>query len=279
MIEEPLLGAVIGSPVSHSLSPVIHRAANERAGRPGRFEARECPVERIGAVIESLIREGAVGASVTMPLKEVIVERCDWLDDRASRLGAVNCLHFDEGRVRGYNTDGDGCCDALLARGVPLAGQRAMVLGAGGAARSICLALAERGSMVSVVNRDRSRAERLIQLCEGSGRSGPMISVGDLSDLPQMTILVNATPVGMGGWESPVPREHLHAGLAVLDAVYHPLRTRLLTEASAAGATVVDGLWMLIHQACLQQEIWFGATPDPSVMREESERALNERPN
>lgn len=276
----PLLGVVLGSPVAQSLSPAIHEAAFRSSGRPGRFEARECTEADLVAMIAAVRAEGAVGASITMPLKQEVVGLCDELDGTAAVLRAVNCLHFAPDGVVGHNTDGDGCCDALAHRaGFLFEGASAVVLGAGGTARSVSLALARRGVGVSVVNRTMSRAAEVAELSRFADHPRGSIRVGDHGDIASCSLLVNTTSVGMGTGESPVERGLLHPGLTVLDAVYHPLETRLLGWARDAGARTVDGLWMLIEQARRQQQVWFGEFPDAEAMRAESLRVLSARPN
>lgn len=275
----PLLGAVLGTPIQQSLSPAIHEAAFARDDRRGRFEARECGIDGLHDALEGLRREGAVGASITMPLKEAVVRFCDTLDNDATILGAVNCIRFDSDGITGFNTDGDGCCRALEREfSGSFAGVEAVVLGAGGTARSVVLALMRRGANVAVINRTRQRAVDLVSRISEACTTGS-VRVGSADDIASSSIVVNTTSVGMGSDESPLEPGVLHPGLTVLDAVYHPLETRLLSDARTAGARVVDGLWMLIEQARRQQEHWFGSLPDAQAMRDESERVLRARPN
>jgi shikimate dehydrogenase len=279
-VTPPLLAAVLGTPISQSLSPVIHEAAFRVAGRIGRYAAIECSEVEFPETVRNVMSRGALGVSVTMPCKEVAARTCDSLDVNADHLGAVNCIHFDDGTLRGYNTDGDGCCDALVGEAeCVIEGSRALVLGAGGTARSVALALARRGANVLIVNRTRQRADRAVSMLAPALGTIGGIGVGSPADIGDVDILVNATSVGMGTDESPVDASHLSARLVVLDAVYHPLETRLLRDARQAGARCVDGLWMLIHQARRQQSIWLGTLPDIEPMRVESERVLRARSN
>lgn len=276
---EPLIAAVIGSPIRQSLSPAIHGAAFHSTNRSGRYDAIECTEAELDSVIGMLRSVGAVGFSVTMPCKEAVARRCDVLDETARLLGAVNCVGFEDGRMIGHNTDGDGCCDALFEQASAVfTDATAVVLGAGGTARSVTLALLRRGARVAMVNRTAGRVEDFISRLAGDGRFDGRLRRGSADDLAAARILVNATSVGMGSGELPVEAGHLHDAMIVLDAVYHPLRTRLLEVADSVGARTVDGLWMLIHQARRQQEIWFGIKPDSAPMRAESERVLRERP-
>lgn len=270
--------AVIGSPVSHSLSPAIHSASFAALGIDWMYEAVEVTHDSLGTFMASVRGGGFGGLSVTMPLKEAVIAHLDSLDDDARTLNAVNCVSVGNGELRGHNTDGDGCCDAIESEGsVGLVGQRTVLLGAGGTARSVALALARRGADIVVVNRSRRNAEEVVRMVRDSVDQSVGIVVGDESAITEATVLVNATSVGMNSDELPVAAGVLHGGLVVLDAVYSPMDTALLRAARSAGATTVDGLWMLIHQARHQQMLWFGRAADAGLMRAESVRELARR--
>jgi shikimate dehydrogenase len=272
------IAAVIGSPISHSLSPAIHNAAFAAAHRDGEYVAVECGVSDVAATLANLQSSGLVGLSVTMPLKEAVIDCLDFVSPDADFLNAVNCISFGSAGSIGHNTDGDGCCDALIEEGgARLHGATAVLLGAGGTGRSIALALVRRGAHVVVVNRTQSHAMDLVSSFSGFGEE-VSISVGDQSNIASASILVNATSAGMNSSEIPVDPSILHNQLTVLDAVYSPLETSLLAAARVAGATVVDGLWMLIHQARHQQKLWFGEFSDATAMRLAAERELSARP-
>ena len=270
--------AVIGSPVSHSLSPAIHSVSFAALGVDWSYEAVDVTPGSLASFMGSVRDGGFGGLSVTMPLKNAAVAHMDSLDDDARTLDAVNCVSVVGRTLRGHNTDGDGCCDALESvAGVRLAGARAVVLGAGGTARSVSLALVRRGATVVIVNRTAANADAVVDLVRSAlGESAP-VSTGSTTDINAATVLVNTTSVGMNSDESPVDHGVLHGGLVVLDAVYSPLDTALLRAARAAGSTTVDGLWMLIHQARHQQRLWFGRAADAGLMREESVRELARR--
>ena len=275
----PLLGAVIGSPVSHSLSPAIYSAAFAARGLDGRYETVETDAAACCARVARLSSQGVRAISVTMPLKEVVIECLDRIDDDARLLRAVNCVSIDDdGAIVGHNTDGDGCCDALEQQGAAtIAGAHAVVLGAGGAARSVVLALVRRGAHVTVVNRSAARADDLVTILSGVGPGS--VVAGRTDAVSAASILVNTTSVGMGSKETPIDVGLLHRGLVVLDAVYQPMETALLAASRAAGATVVDGLWMLIQQARRQCAHQFGWTPDAMPMRAAAEAVLASRAN
>lgn len=265
--------AVIGSPVAHSLSPVMHNAVFARLGMDATYGALDVRPEDFASTVEALRHSDYVGLSVTMPHKDAALRISDDVSDEARRVGAVNTLSFVDGRIVGHSTDGTGCVRALEHHGVVVDGSRCVVLGAGGAARSVIVALATRGARdVVVVNRTRDKAVAAI---DGLDRC----RVGTVDDLAGAQVVVNCTSVGMGTSESPVPRESLREVGCVLDAVYFPLRTSLLDDAVAFGAIGVDGLWMLVYQAVEQQRIWFDHAVDPVVMRDAALAELARRGN
>lgn len=269
-----VIAAVLGSPVSHSLSPAIHGAAFTAAGRVGDYSAIECQTATLEATLISLRNGGAIGASITMPFKEDVIAFVSSLSETAKELHAVNCVVFASGQAIGHNTDGDGCCDALVEQGeVKLQSASVVLLGGGGTARAIALSLLLRGAQVTVINRTREKAISMVTSLSSYGH----ITVGSVADLAHADVLVNATSVGMNSTESPVDASLLHSGLTVLDAVYSPMETTLLAAARRAGCVVIDGLWMLIHQARHQQILWFGQNPSAEVMRHAAERELASR--
>jgi shikimate dehydrogenase len=270
-----IIAGVIGSPVGHSLSPALHNAAFEAAGIDWVYVAFDVEPGRAADALHAMRTLQLGGLSVTMPHKESVADACDELDAAAATLRSVNTVvRTDEGRLRGYSTDGAGFVASLREHGVEPAGARIVVLGAGGAARSVVDALARGGAgQVVVVNRSHDRAEACASV------AGPIGRVGDGTDVSAADILINATSVGMGDDRSiPCDPAALRPSQVIADLVYHPLRTPLLEAAISVGATTVDGLGMLVHQAALQQLLWRGALPDTDVMREAALRELASRP-
>ena len=243
---------LIGNPVGHSVSPPMHEAAYRECGMDARYVTFEPEPGSIDRVVDGAAALGVSGLNVTIPFKEAVAELVE-TDPLAERIGAVNTVAYEDGPT-GYNTDAAGVVRAFEHHDVTLTG-RAVVVGAGGAGRAAAFALADAGMEVHIANRTIGRAESLAEAV-------PNASAGGLSDLrstlTDADVLVNATSVGMESDETPVPKVALHADLAVLDAVYAPLDTRLLTEARDVGATTVDGAWMLLFQGVEAFELWTG---------------------
>lgn len=269
------VAAVIGWPISQSLSPVIHNAAFRHHGDNWSYVAYPVEPGDASSAIAAMRSGGLQGLNVTMPHKDAVADLVDELDKSAESIHAVNTVvRTSDGRLRGYSTDGEGLLRAIRvnANWDP-AGKKICVLGAGGAARSAVDAFSRAGvASIFVVNRTAEKAVQAI------GDSNVAV-VGSQSNIHECDIVFNATSVGMGTDESLVSAELLHEGQLVIDAVYHPLETRLLRDAKSRGATVLDGLWMLIHQACVAQVLWLGREPDYQVMRNAAVQELAARGN
>lgn len=266
------LAGVIGQPVGHSRSPRLHRHWLARHGIAGDYVALEVAGEDLGEVLRALPKAGFRGVNVTVPHKVAALALADEATDRARRIGAANLLWFEDGRVLADCTDGEGFLENLRqgAPGWEPPAGPATVLGAGGAARAVVVALLDAGAPeVILTNRTRASAEALA--AEFSGvRVVDWLHAGDAVEMG--ATVVNTTSLGMTGKpELRVPLDGLHAGQVVTDLVYAPLETRLLREARAAGAVAVDGLGMLLHQAVPAFERWFGVRP---VVDEELRRAV-----
>ena len=262
---------LIGNPVEHSLSPPMHEAAYEALGIDARYVTFEPPGDAGAAAVESAATLGVRGLNVTIPFKQQVVDAVDPAP-LAARIGAVNTVDFATDPPTGYNTDAAGVVRAFTHHGVTLAGT-AVVVGAGGAGRAAAFALADEGMRVRVANRTVAKATDLAAAVGETHPDGSAAVAGHgLDALPGLLadadVLVNATSVGMDDDRSPVPTDALHADLAVLDAVYSPLSTRLLEDADAAGATTVDGAWMLLFQGVEAFERWTGETAPVDVMND-----------
>jgi shikimate dehydrogenase len=254
---------LLGNPVGHSLSPPMHEAAYDELGLDARYVTFEPDPEDLGGVIEGARALGIAGLNVTIPFKEAVLDRVE-PDDLAARIGAVNTVDFSDAGPdeppTGHNTDAAGVRRAFAHHDVPLAGRDAVVVGAGGAARAAVFALVDAGASVHVANRTVERAEALAADVDRETPAESATTAGGLDELEDRVadadVLVNATSVGMEEDRSTVPTAALHADLAVLDAVYRPLDTRLLRDARERGATAVDGAWMLLYQGVEAFELW-----------------------
>ncbi|MEY7848606.1 shikimate dehydrogenase [Natrarchaeobius sp. A-rgal3] len=256
---------LVGNPVGHSLSPPMHEAAYDELDLEARYVTFEPDPDDLGAAIEGAEALGITGLNVTIPFKRDVLEFVD-PDELAARIGAVNTIDFSApGEPTGHNTDAIGTLRALRNHDVVLEDARAVVVGAGGAGRAISFGLADAGATVSIANRTVSTAHDLAgEIPDATGQG-----LDDLEALlADADVLVNATSVGMKADATPVPADALHADLAVMDAVYRPLETRLLSDAAAAGATTVDGAWMLLYQGVEAIELWTGADVPVEAMNE-----------
>jgi shikimate dehydrogenase len=259
------LAAVIGHPIAHSRSPALHNYWLRRYGIRGHYVPVDIAPTDLGDLIRTLPRLGFVGANITIPHKEAILNIADIVTDRAALIGAANTLIFrKDGKIHADNTDGSGFVANLRQHApqwAPASGP-AVVLGAGGGARAVVAALIEVGAPeIRIVNRTRPRAEALRSDFGAKVHVHEWVQAGNL--LEDAATVVNTTSLGMTGKpDFRVPLEGLNPRALVTDLVYTPLKTQLLIEAEAKGCTTVDGLGMLLHQAVPAFERWFGIRPD-----------------
>jgi shikimate dehydrogenase len=274
------IAAIIGHPVEFSLSPAMHNAGFASLGLDWAYAAFDVAPGRANDALAAMRTLGIAGLSVTMPHKHDVAAAVDELDPAAAALRSVNTVvAIGDGRLRGHSTDGAGFVASLAEEGVSVGGRRIAVLGAGGAARSIIDALARHeAAEIVVINRTLASAVAAVELAAGRGR------VGDFSDVSSCDIVINTTSVGMGAAvtstdisDVPLDPALLRSSHVVADIVYHPRVTPLLAAAARVGATTVDGLGMLVHQAVLQEQCWTGLTPQVEVLREAAERHLRQR--
>lgn len=247
------VAGVIGDPIGHSLSPTIFNAAFEATGLDWVYLAFPTAAGQAEAAVGAMPVLGLSALTVTMPHKAAVIPALDRVTPVAERLGSVNAIWPTADGLLGDSTDGPGFIDSLrLDEGFDPTGARCVILGGGGAARAIALALGDgpggaQAMDVAVVNRTASRAVAAAELAGAPGRLGDAIL-----DIAAADLIVNATSVGMSGVEPdaiPLDPALLHAGQVVVDIVYHPFRTPLLAAAREQGAVAVSGLGMLVHQA------------------------------
>jgi shikimate dehydrogenase len=257
---------ILGWPLDHTLSPAIHNAALRKAGIDWVYLAWPTPPAMLGDAISGLRALGCIGANVTMPHKEAVIEHLDEVSGDARDVGAVNTIQRLGDRFIGHNTDVDGFREFLLAdAGADVAGKAALVLGSGGAARAVVKALDDLGTAaITIAARSPERGENLISLAprgsatvvgwtEAEARTG------------EFDLIVNATPLGREAAD-PIPEASFHSGQLVVDLIYEPPSTRLVERARAAGAEAWGGLGMLVHQAAWSFRIWTGQHPSIETM-------------
>lgn len=257
----PRAACLIGWPAAHSRSPLIHHYWLRTLGIEGGYVIEAVPPEDLRDFVLRLSLRGFVGANVTIPHKEKVLD-LSTPDARARAIGAANTLWFEDGELHATNTDVEGFIDNLdaSAPGWDVAGE-AVVLGAGGSARAVVFGLVERGiKRVHLLNRTLSRAQALAEKFGSAVRPTPWEHVGEL--LPVAGLLVNTTSLGMHGQGAlKVDIGRLPQDAVVADLVYVPLETELLKAAKARGLRTADGLGMLLHQAVRGFELWFGRRP------------------
>jgi shikimate dehydrogenase len=276
------LVGLIGYPVEHSLSPTMHNSAFAALKLNWRYVPLPVPLERLGEAVAGLRALSFVGANVTVPHKEAVMSYLAEVTPEAQAIGAVNTIVIHGDELIGYNTDWQGFLTAVNEGGFDPQGKRAVVLGAGGAARAVVYALAQAGSQVTVLNRTPARAQVLVQ---GFFPLFPSISFNSLpltlqalhEQIAAAHLLVNTTPVGM--WpevdQSPWPEDLPFPGhLAVFDLVYNPRQTKLLRQAQTVGVKVIGGLGMLVHQGAAAFELWTGEKAPVETMYEAASKGL-----
>lgn len=264
---ETQLYGIIGNPVRHSLSPILHNRAFRRMGLNAVYLAFE--VKNLEEALKGIRELGIWGVSVTLPFKTEVIPLLDEVDEVADKIKAVNTIVNEGGKLIGYNTDWRGALEALEER-VDLKGKRVILLGAGGAARAIGFGLKEKGCQFIIFNRSQDRAEVLAK--ELGCIQQPLSSI----EVLEVDVIINATSVGMYPYdrESPLPKKVLKKGMTVMDIIYRPLRTKLLREAEERGCQTIDGLEMLAHQGAAQFEIWTGMRPKIEEIEEDLRREL-----
>lgn len=279
------LCGIIGDPVEHTMSPIIQNAAFRGVGLDYLYLPFKVKREELAKAIDGVRALNIRGLNVTIPHKVAILHFLDELDPLAEKIGAVNTVVNDDGVLRGYNTDATGFMQVLLGKGVEPEGKSVVIVGAGGASRGISFILAERGANLTILNRTLSKAKEcadsVSRIFKRRVRALPLDSENLTKALEKADILVNATSVGMSPNidETLVASNLLKPALTVVDAVYNPIKTRLLKEAEAVGARAIGGLDMLVWQGALAFEKWTGLKAPVELMRKEVIKALEGHEN
>jgi len=273
---------VIGDPIEHTMSPVMHNAAFQDMGIDYVYLPFRVKKEEVGRAIEGMRALNMRGLNVTIPHKVAVIPFLDDLDPLADKIGAVNTIVNDDGVLKGYNTDATGFLQPLLEEGIEPEGKSVAILGAGGAAKAVSFILAERGARIVILNRrlEMGWAEELAaRISQAFSREVTALELNgeNLTGVLKKTdILVNATSVGMSPdtGRTPVDTDLLRPNLVVYDIVYNPIKTRLRKEAEAVGATVISGLDMLVWQGALAFEKWTGQKAPVALMKKEAIKRL-----
>ncbi len=273
--------AVLGHPIGHSLSPVMHNAAFESMGMDACYMAFDVHPDRLMEVLNAMKHMGFVGVNLTVPHKETAFREFTDLDEMAQLMGAVNTVAFSEDGMAGYNTDGYGFLKALEESfGGSLDGRTVFVLGTGGAGRAVALVSAQNSaSGITLADLDEERSRRV---CSEIEELNPLVDVSVVSDKAGLAdasrsadIVVQATPIGMKPDDpSLLGPEAFREGQWVLDLIYMYPTTTFMAAASEGGASTANGLGMLLHQGARAFTIWTGIEAPMDVMREALKKAV-----
>lgn len=274
MLNPLQFAGVLGWPLEHTLSPLIHNVAIKRLDLDWVYLPFPVHPERLPEAVAGLRGLGAIGANVTMPHKETVIEHLDDVSGDARIVGAVNTIQAVGDKLIGHNTDVDGFTAFITDdAGLELHGTNCLVLGAGGAARAVVCALRNLGATgVSIAARRPDQAEGVARL-HADDVARPLPWDGVASKVGEFDVIVNATPVGMAG-EDLLSDAAFRPGQAVIDLIYDPPATPLVEAARAAGAAGWGGLGMLVHQAAASLRIWSGQDPPVEAMSMAAMHAL-----
>jgi len=280
MLKKPYITArtsvlcVIGHPIEHSMSPIMHNAALKDKSLDYVYVAFNIPPNDLKKAVLGFKMFSIKGINVTIPHKEKIIPYLDEIDPLAEKIGAVNTIKNEGKYLIGKNTDASGAKKALLDAGCEISGKKVLILGAGGAAKAVSFAISEDLDALYISNRTEKRAIKLAKDLTNKTTIkavGKNMNINTLKNLVNdVDILVNTTPLGMHPniEGSPISQEMLHKNLFVFDIVYNPLETRLLKEARKIGCKTLGGLDMFVNQGALAFEWWTGKKPNLSLMKE-----------
>jgi len=275
--------ALIGYPLGHSVSPPMQQAAFDHYQLDLRYEAWETEPAQFGTIMERVRQPSTLGVNITIPYKETVLPMLDELDELADQIGAVNTIVNREGRLLGYNTDAEGFVQALRQLGgFEPAGKRAVLIGAGGAARAVSFALARAGvKSLALTDIVAERTQALFSSLKPLGVETHVIEPEDKSlkaALSNCDLVVNCTPVGMKHslteGQSPLKAELIPREALIYDVVYNPIETKLILDAKAVGARTLGGLGMLVYQGAKAFELWTGRDAPIDIMFEAARGAL-----
>lgn len=264
---------VIGYPIEHSMSPIMHNAVIRELKLNYIYLAFKVSPNNLNLAVKGFRAFNIKGINVTLPFKQKIMNYLDDIDPIAQKIGAVNAIKNDNGNLSGRNTDAEAAKNALINAGYTTSGKNLLILGAGGAARALTYILAEDINKIIIANRTEKRAIKLAKELKKNFSikvEGKRNSISVLKEESKKAdILINTTPVGMypSVEKSPIPAEFLHKDLIVYDIVYNPLETKLMKDATKIGCNTIGGLDMLVNQGALAFEWWTNKKPNIDIMK------------
>ncbi|MDQ0205505.1 shikimate dehydrogenase [Alkalicoccobacillus murimartini] len=262
---------LLGHPVGHSMSPVMHQAAYEQLDMDATYVAFDVEPHRLEEAVKGIRALNIRGCNVTIPHKVEVMKYLDVVDEEARQIGAVNTILNENGQLTGYNTDGRGYIQSLLQVVPELLGASILVIGAGGAARAVLASLLpHQPKQVVVANRTIEKATDLARVFQRDTTDVNASTISSAAaNLEEYSIIINTTSVGMSPHveDMPISLERLSPNAVVSDLIYNPLETRLLKEAKKRGARVLNGVGMFVHQGALSIEHWTGIYPESEPMR------------
>ncbi|MBD3254650.1 MAG: shikimate dehydrogenase [Candidatus Lokiarchaeota archaeon] len=264
--------SLIGHPVEHSFSPIMHNAAIKELNLNYIYTAYDVHPDKLKDAIKGIIALGIKGANVTIPHKENVIQYLDEIDSTAKKMGAVNTIKNEAGYLMAKNTDGPGARKSMEDAGWTISNKKILLVGAGGVARALCYFLADAEQIVATdiveekaINLSKEVGEKMDANIVGKANTYENLA----EEIKTADILINATPLGMFPKinATAIPKELLNEKLMVFDVVYNPTQTKLLREASEAGCEILGGLDMLVNQGVLAFEWWTGVTPNSKLMK------------
>lgn len=264
---------IIGHPIEHSMSPIMHNAALRELNLDYIYLAFDIYPPNLNLAVKGFKTFNIKGINATIPFKQKIIKYLDEIDPIAQKIGGINAIKNDEGYLSGRNTDAEGSMKALLNAGYTISGKNVLLLGAGGTARALTYIMAKDVNKLIIVNRTEKRAVKLANEIkknfginvEGRNNANSVL----MEESKKADILINTTPIGMypNVEKSPIPAEFLHEDLVVYDVVYNPLKTKLIKDATEKGCKTIGGLDMLVNQGTLAFEWWTNRKPNVSLMK------------
>ncbi|RXY98449.1 shikimate dehydrogenase [Fictibacillus sp. S7] len=258
---------LIGYPVSHSMSPQMQNGAFEKAGLSYVYDKYEVHPDQLAEAVRDMREKGFAGWNVTIPHKQAIMPYLDEIAEDALKIGAVNTVVNENGKLTGYNTDGAGFVKGLMRHvSFPMEEAKVLIIGAGGASRAISYAMGKEGpNTIAITNRTMEKAQDIFSECLRD--QDQVISLQKAEErLTEFNIVINTTSIGMKEDRLPLRVNHLKAGTVVSDIIYNPFKTALLKESEKRGAIIDNGVAMLVFQGALSFEKWTGVAPDASLM-------------